>query len=344
MARKAKTCNRRRVLAAGLAVPFAATPYGRTPALPKRNPALAGTFLQLLLEHQEWTEEQWVRLFEAFRRLRLTYVIVQWAISDGQRFYVSPHAGVPRAPLQAILELAEKADIRIMIGLVHDPDYWTKIAQPSAAVAAYLADRESRIVQAVTEIVPLARSHPSFAGWFMNEEIDDINWQESTATSVLYPYLHRVSDYLRLAFPGVPVALSGFSNAHATPAQLQVFWYELLCAAPAIDTVLFQDGIGVHKLTLESLPAYLRSARAATDAAGRQLWSVVELFEQTGGAPLDQGPFRAGAAPFARVAAQLHIEAACASAQIAFSAADYMLAPTQEAADLLSSYLQYIRV
>jgi hypothetical protein len=309
----------------------------------QRSPALSGTFLQLLGQHLQWSPEQWVRLFDAFRQLRLTHVIVQWVISDGQRFHVSPPGGIARAPLETILELADKAGIRIMIGLIQDPDYWQRIAQPSAAVAAYLADRESRIVRVAAEVAPLARSHPSFAGWFMNEEIDDINWQEPAAAAVLHSYLHRVSDYLRLALPEASVALSTFSNAHATPTQLQDFWHQLLRAAPAISTVLFQDGIGVHKLTLERLPPYLRSIRAATDATGRRLWSVVELFEQTGGPPLDQGQFRASAAPFSRISAQLHIEAASASAQIAFSAADYMLAPTQEAQDLLSSYLQYIR-
>src|SRR5204863_519176 len=83
-----------------------------------------------------------------------------------------------------------------IIGLVHDSDYWLRITQPSAAVATYLANRESRIVQLVTEIAPLSRDYRSFAGWFMNEEIDDINWHEPAATSVLHSYLQRVSDYL----------------------------------------------------------------------------------------------------------------------------------------------------
>ena len=342
MMRETPICNRRQLLAAGLAVPFVVRPYGLALALAERSPMLSGTFLQLLTEHRTWREEQWVRLFDAFRRLRLSRVIVQWVISESQPFFASPRAGVVRSPLQMIFELGEKTNIQVIIGLVHDPDYWLRITQPSATVAGYLANRESRIVQLLTEIAPLARNYRSFAGWFMNEEIDDINWHEPAATSVLYSYLQRVSDYLRLALPGAPIAISGFSNAHGTPAQLEVFWRELLSAAPAIGTVLFQDGIGARKLTLENLSQYLRAVRAATDATGRRLWSVVELFEQTGGAPLDSGEFRASAAPFPRVAAQLQVEAAYASALIAFSAADYLLAQTQRADNLLSSYLKYI--
>lgn len=303
---------------------------------------LTGTFLQLLAEHRIWREEQWVRLFDAFRRLRLSQVIVQWVISDGQSFFAAPPGGA-RSPLQWILERAEATNIQVIVGLVHDPDYWLRIAHPSATVAGYLANRESRIVQLVAEIVTLSHNYRSFAGWFMNEEIDDINWHEPAALSVLHSYLHRVSDYLRLALPGAPVAISGFSNAHDTPAQLEVFWRELLSAAPAIGTVLFQDGIGARKLTFDNLPRYLDALRGATDATGRRLWSVVELFEQTGGPPLDSGEFRADTASFTRVAAQLQVEAAHASSLIAFSAADYLLAPTPRAAELLSRYVEYIR-
>ena len=324
------------------AVPFVVLPYGPAVALAERRPMLSGTFLQLLTEHRTWPEAQWVRLFDAFRRLSLSQVILQWVMSDGQSFFAPNLAGSVRSPLQMILELAESTNIQVIIGLAHDSDYWLRVTQPSTAVARYLADRESRIVQLVTQIAPLSGKYRSFAGWFMNEEIDDINWHEPTVTSVLHSYLQRVSDYLHLALPAVPVAISGFSNAHGKPAQLETFWRELLSAAPAISTVLFQDGIGARKLTFENLPQYLRAVRAATDANGRQLWSVVELFEQTGGAPLDSGEFRAIAAPFSRVAAQLQVEAECATALIAFSVADYLLTPTRRAADLLSSYLEYI--
>lgn len=341
--REAFGCTRRQLLASGLTVPFAVVSCGFAAALAERKPVLSGTFLQLLTEHLAWKEDQWVQLFEGFRRLRLSQVIVQWVMSGEQPFFTSPRAGAARSPLQTILQLGETTQIQIIIGLVQDPDYWQRIARPSAEVAGYLANREARIVQVVKEVALLARTHRSFAGWFMNEEIDDINWSDPAAASVLHSYLQRVSDYLRTVLPGAPVAISGFSNAHGTPAQLEAFWRELLGAASAIGTVLFQDGIGVRKLTLENLPRYLRAVRAATDATGRRLWSVVELFEQTAGVPLDSGEFRASAAPFSRVAAQLKTEAACASVLVGFSAAEYLLASTQPAAELLSSYLNYIR-
>jgi len=135
-----------------------------------------------------------------------------------------------------------------------------------------------------------------------------------------------VSDYLRLAFPE-PVAISGFSNAHGTPAQLEVFWRELLSAAPAIGTVLFQDALA-RGADVGEPARYLRAVRAATDATGRRLCLWSSCSSRLGARPRF-GRVRASAAPFPRVAAQLQVEAVCAPALIAFSAADYLLTPTR---------------
>src|SRR5882757_5246246 len=146
--RETPTCNRRHLLAVGLAaVPVIVRPCGLALASAERRPMLSGTFLQLLTEHHTWREEQWVRLFDAFRRLSLSQVILQWVMSDSQSFFASDVAGSVRSPLQMILELGETTNIDVIVGLVHDSDYWLRIDQPSPAVATYLANRESRIVQ-----------------------------------------------------------------------------------------------------------------------------------------------------------------------------------------------------
>src|SRR5258706_265948 len=158
--REAPTYKRRHLLGVELAaIPFVVRPHALALALAERRPMLSGTFLQLLTEHHSWREEQWVHLFDAFRRLSLSQVILQWVMSDGQSFFASNVAGSVRSPLQMILELGETTNIDVIVGLVHDSDYWLRIDQPSPAVATYLANRESRIVQLVTEITPLFRRH-----------------------------------------------------------------------------------------------------------------------------------------------------------------------------------------
>src|SRR5216110_3507571 len=99
--REAPTCNRRHLLAVGLAAaPFIVRPCGLALASAERRPMLSGTFLQLLTEHHTWREEQWVHLFDAFRRLSLPRVILQWVMSDGQSFFTSDVASGVKSPLQ----------------------------------------------------------------------------------------------------------------------------------------------------------------------------------------------------------------------------------------------------
>ena len=50
--------------------------------------------------------------------------------------------------------------------------------------------------------IAIALSHHNFRGWFMTEEIDDINWQAPPPAAILQSYLHRVTGYLRLVTPG----------------------------------------------------------------------------------------------------------------------------------------------
>src|SRR5258705_7429241 len=112
--REPPTCNRRHLLVGLAAVPFVVSPYGVALASAERRPMLSGTFLQLLTEHHTWREEQWVHLFDAFRRLSLSQVILQWVMSDGQSFFASDAAGSVKSPLQTILELGETTNVDVV--------------------------------------------------------------------------------------------------------------------------------------------------------------------------------------------------------------------------------------
>jgi hypothetical protein len=338
---KMYTCKRRFLLAAALGAPLLAWSRGiAIPPVP--GPRLSGTYLQLLREHCEWTHADWTRLFENLQRLQISRIVVQWVAIDDLNFHLAPRAG-NKSSLMEILELAEPAGMKVMVGLNHDQAYWEKIAQPPDLVVAYLADREARTVRVINELIPVVESSPSFLGWYLCDEIDDASWRDPAAASILHSYLHRLSAYLRLTSPAASIAISGFSNAEAPAERVQHFWDGLLRAAPAIGIVIFQDGIGVHKLTLDTLAVYAAAVRAAAQSTQCEFWSVVELFEQTGGKPPDTAPFRAVAAPFSRVLDQLRIEAAFTSDLIGFTAPDYMFSPLDPGARaLFSAYLQYM--
>ncbi len=150
-----------------------------------------------------------------------------------------------------------------------------------------------------------------------------MNWRDEESSRILIEYLDILSEYLRSLSPGKAVAVSGFSNAVMSPQDLRIFWQGIL-RGTAIDTVFFQDGIGVHKLDLDNLPKYLEALRWACSKESRQLEVVVEVFSQTAGVPVSDGIFAAIPAPLSRIKDQLMIAKRYSSKVIAFSVPEYM--------------------
>ena len=281
--------------------------------------------MQLLEPHGAWDEAQWARLFESFRALQLTELVVQWTVHDRTAFFspATDYRTLPRPPLATLLRLAQQYSMRVLVGLAHDPAYWNESDRdPRRAPALFdsLLQRSAATAQAV---LPTVAASPAFAGWYITEEVDDLSWSLALRPQ-LFAYLARLGAALRSLTPNARIALSGFTDARSTPAAVEVFWRALLSAAPDIDCVLFQDGIGVAKLEVRQFPAYLGAVARAARAHDCDLQAVVETFRQTGGLPVSDGPFAAEPAPLARILSQMQAAAGHASQLVAFSVPEYM--------------------
>ncbi len=266
----------------------------------------------------------WRELFGYFNKLRLSQIIIQWSAIDNVAFYPSPYyRSLPRPPLKTILDLADEYRIDVFIGLAYDTQYWRKINGEPKTLGAHFKHFYERSVRVADELSPLVTKHPSFQGWYIAEEIDDINWRTAEDQQILFKYLQRLSQRLHTITPDKRVALSGFSNAALSPADFQSFWLALLGSAD-IDVVLFQDGIGVNKLQIDNLPRYLASINKAASAAGAELQVVIETFTQIAGIPIDKRPFHAIPAPLERIVRQISIAAQYSEKNVAFSIPEYM--------------------
>ena len=288
------------------------------------SPRLQGTFIQLLSHHGGWEGSDWRELFVYFSELRLSQIIIQWSVIDDIAFYPSSfYQHLPNHPLEIILKLADEYKIDVFIGLAYDTQYWTKISGDPKALEAYFKHLHERSFRVASELSLLAMKHPSFQGWYIVEEIDDINWRNAEARQVLFKYLEKLSKRLHAITPDKQVALSGFSNGALSPADFQSFWRALLVSAN-IDVVLFQDGIGVNKLQMDNLPRYFEAINKAASEAGAELQAIIETFTQVAGTPIDAQPFRAIPAPLERIIWQLSIAAQYSEKNIAFSVPEYM--------------------
>lgn len=295
----------------------------RGPDLRAADPSarLNSTCLQLSLQHKNWTDSQWSELFEYFRLLQLSEVIVQWTVYDDIVFYGSP-VEKSDSPLTKILAAASGSGLNVWVGLYLDSGYWSRVAN-GQATSAYLSGLRLRSLAIARDLTPFMKQQAAFAGWYLPEEIDDLNWQTTESRKELLRHLGLLSGSLHELTPGAGIAISTFSNAQVSPAQFRNFWADAFHDT-VLSTVLLQDGIGVHKLELNEFPLYADALAEVTRSAGRSFGIVVELFQQTGGLPLDTGPFRASPASWERVRAQLDIANRFTTRVVGFSVPEYM--------------------
>jgi len=302
-----------------------------------------GTFIQFLASHGDWGADSWTDLFRGFKQLGLSEVVVQWSLFDDTAFYPSAnYKSVPQPPLETILRLGDANRIKVFVGLAHDPGFWSKIRREPALVGVYLRRLRHRSEKVAVELAPMVRSHPSFGGWYLPEEIEDGSWRDPETRQILFDHLRASVVSLKAVTPGCEVAISGFSNARSDPRAFEEFWRILLARADA-DRLLFQDGIGTGKIGLDHLELYLNAIRKAVDARSRKLQVVVEVFRQVSGPPFDdKTPFRAVPAPVERIVHQANLAAKYSTLPVVvFSVPDYM-SPFggQEADRLYRAYLE----
>lgn len=303
---------------------------------------LGGTYLQLTTAHLEWREQDWAELFQHFEALGLSQLIVQWSVYEDRHFYT--RSGAARQndvlPIEAILNLADRAGMRVWLGLAFEEAYWREIAGKPEAVKPYLQKLAERSAAIAAELVPLVRRHASFAGWYIPHEIDDVSWRDPERRELLYDFVADLGDRLQAQMPDAAVAVSGFSNGAMDPIAFRVFWETLLRRAPSVDTVLFQDGIGARKLDFYELPLYTEAIRDAAVAADRKVVAIVEVFDQVAGPPLNDQAFQAVPAPLKRIIRQLELAQGYAPTAVAFSVPEYLSPKGGDAARTL--YEEYL--
>lgn len=311
------------VLAALVAAPPCARAAADAPC-----PELDGTFVQLTSAAAARPRAEWERLFTDQEALGIDEVFLQWTAADGVAFYPAS-AGEPRDAAEGmvdlVLELAERHGQRVWLGLAHDAGWWTGIdrARPASEVEVFLARRRLANLAVARALAPLA-SRPSFAGWYVPDEVDDVSWLGEERRTLLAEHLARLTSELRALAPKAPVAVSGFAAGRATPEQLARLWSTLVVQAQ-LALVLLQDGVGAGKLELDELAAYLPALRAALEPTSARLGVVIELFTARPEPAGEGGGFAATPAPLERVEQQTALARRYASGPlVAFSVPDYM--------------------
>jgi Domain of unknown function (DUF4434) len=301
-----------------------------------KHPVFSGTFIQILPNtHDHWTQGQWAKLFSHFEALGVHQLIIQWSAYNGQTsFPFEANAPALVSGLDTVLTLADQHNMQVYLGLNYDLAYWDRVGKTPQSVNNYLQHLGEKNVQLAQDLMHLSQSYRSFSGWYLTEEIDDINWNSPEKRAILIHYLQALIVQLHQLTPDKPVILSGFSNAALSPFKLTKLWHEIF-SKTGLDIVLFQDGIGVNKLSLKQLPDYLAAVSWAARLNDKKFQIVIEVFKQISGTPINKKPFLAVAATPVRVKKQMQIAWVYSSELIAFSIPEYMTPDAGTEAQLL---------
>ena len=309
----------------GLA-PFGARAHAGDGARPCRaTRGLDGSFLQLTRADALRPHADWERLFADMAAVGITQVFVQWSFADGVAFYADDPPRPDDVPMvDPLFRLAERHGMRIWLGLAHDAGWWAGIdrARPAREVEVFLARRRLANLAVARALAPSVAGRASFAGWYVPDEVDDRSWLGAERTALVADYLAALGRALEPLAPGAGIAASGFAQGWATPGQVVELWTTIAARAP-LTLLLFQDGIGAGKLSLDDPADYLPRLRDAVGSHGARLGVVVELFAAT--RPADGASFAAVPAPLDRVERQLDLAwRDTGGPVVGFSVPDYM--------------------
>ena len=285
------------------------------------------TFMQLWRADATRPPQEWSARFAHLRRLGFSEVILQWTSYGSFVIYSDSRPGyASQSSLDTLVHTAQQHQIKLWLGLHYDPDFWSNIQGTAHLTDAYLHRRLFEMSMRLNALVAnVERADPAgetIAGWYISDEIDDVNWQTLTRRDVLLHYLTALRRLLHDKRPAWPVIISGFSNGKQPPQQWAAFWQDVLQRS-GIDTLLFQDGIGVEKLSLPALEVYLAALGQRLGPSHNAFGVIVELFTLPAAG---SGQTTTEAAAFPRIVKQLELARAYSRGPITvFSAPDHLL-------------------
>lgn len=288
------------------------------------------TFIQPLAGDANRTLSDWRRLFAQMRRMGVHEVVLQWTSIDDFDAYPR-HAADAAQPsiVRTVVRAASAERMAVWIGLHSDTGFWSAADKAPAAIGDYfsqrLGDLENRLPALLAAMDVPGQAGSPVAGWYVSEEIDDTRWRDPERRALLGGYLDHARRLLAAARPG-PVMISAFANGARAPEDYAADLLGLTDKA-GYDALLFQDGVGAGKLSVEQAVTYLRALK---NQAGRiRIVPIVELF-----AIAPDGAIQPAALP--RILDQIDAEAPFASPTVAaFAIPHHMLAPKDPRAQLL---------
>lgn len=163
---------------------------------------------------------------------------------------------------------------KIIEGLYADPAYFQALNLSDAELTTYLVNlRKSSLDEA--SHLSLQASH-SIKGWYLPEEIDDLNWRTPARQTILSNHLKMMVAALSQLRPKTPVYVSTFFGGHTRPQAYANMLNKIHRETGVI--WMIQDGQGVLR---KPQPNTLRYLKAVNRTLPSKAWlGLLENFTE----------------------------------------------------------------
>jgi hypothetical protein len=280
--------------------------------------SLEGTFLQLHQEHRKWPEAKWRGEFEQASRLGMKVLILQWVQHEQVDFAEKDRD--QRSCLEEIMGAADAQGMGVYVGLSLRNSWW----KAGSFTAQYMAEELDRNKRLAERLYPMVKQHPCFRGWYIPHEVTDLENSGAEQESVIH-FFSELTAQVHKVDPLKPILASGYTDPGRAKLVHFISWWTIFLREAGVDIVLFQDGAGIHPQgSWRNVLPLIEALVQVAEEFGNELWLVPEIFTQTHGQPVDDKPFAAEPADYARVRQQLDGLGKSKLRLIAYTYFDYM--------------------
>jgi hypothetical protein len=207
-----------------------------------REPIHSIFYQPLLKDKMDW-EQNFKKLNEA----HIQSIILQWS-KFGVVDFIQDEQW-----LKTILSTAQKENIKVIVGLYGDNNYFKVLEDKNVNLQSYFQELHHKNIEQAQKIYTIAKEYPSFDGYYIYDEIDDTQFIDSQREAYLKFYLQSMADDIALISPH-QLYISGYFSKHISASNYANMFSNILQNRYIL---LLQSGIGAKLVNYEESIKYM---------------------------------------------------------------------------------------
>ncbi len=297
---------------------------------PTNNSILSGSWFQLWntagCNCGTWTQTQWNTEAARMKAQCQNTIYVQygiWSDTGGTQYvawYPSSLGWVTSSypTIDYIMNAAQTNGLKVVVGLFFS-DSWNTADKTQAATYSGLLAKDQQVID---ELWTRYGANPAFGGWYIPQEIDDLQWQAAGPQTLLANWEQSVAAYCKGKSASLPVIIAPFFGPSVPADVYQTWWNNFFTTVTSLNGVLAQDGVGSALNVDVDVPNYFQALANACTAHGKTFGATVESFHQTHGCPVDGSAFASVPTDINTLKSQLWVDGSFTSSLVQFEWAD----------------------